>query len=180
MVIESHTAKIQLIDGSLKHNNGWFTLRALVPAGATKGAIKWTITPNVIPNWIDKPVVHLSQVGYHPKQNKIAFVELDKNDKSLQKATLLKLESDGTNKTIKEQKPVMWGKYLRYQYAKFDFSEVTDEGMYLVKYGDIKTNVFSINKDVYKHNVWQPTLEYFIPNQMCHMRINQKYRVWHG
>src|SRR5699024_5490856 len=23
-------------------------------------------------------------------------------------------------------------------------------------------------------------LEYFLPVQMCHMRLNQKYRVWHG
>ena len=29
-------------------------------------------------------------------------------------------------------------------------------------------------------NVWQPTLEYFLPVQMCHMRVNDKYRVWHG
>jgi hypothetical protein len=28
--------------------------------------------------------------------------------------------------------------------------------------------------------VWQPTLEYFLPIQMCHMRINDRYRVWHG
>ena len=52
--------------------------------------------------------------------------------------------------------------------------------MYEVKYGDFTTNVFGIHKDVYKRNVWQPTLEYFIPVQMCHMRVNQKYRVWHG
>jgi hypothetical protein len=40
--------------------------------------------------------------------------------------------------------------------------------------------LFSVDKDVYKRHVWQPTLEYFIPIQMCHMRVNQKYRVWHG
>ena len=27
--------------------------------------------------------------------------------------------------------------------------------------------------------MWQPVLEYFLPVQMCHMRINEKYRVWH-
>jgi hypothetical protein len=180
MVVESIGPKIQLLDGSLKHNNGWFVIRSLVPAGSTKGAIQWTITPNVIPNWIDKPVVHISQVGYHPNQSKTAFIELDKNDKLLDKISLMKLETNGTYTIVKEQAPESWGKYLRYQYAKFNFSEVTAEGMYVVKYGDITTNVFSINKDVYKHNVWQPTLEYFLPVQMCHMRVNQKYRVWHG
>ena len=28
--------------------------------------------------------------------------------------------------------------------------------------------------------MWQPTLEYYLPVQMCHMRINDRYRVWHG
>ncbi|MGE5795192.1 MAG: glycoside hydrolase family 9 protein [Ignavibacteria bacterium] len=180
MTIESSAVKMLLLDGSFKHNNGWFTVRSLVPAGAAKGAIQWTITPNVIPGWIDKPVVHLSQVGYHPNQHKTAFIELDKNDKSLNNASLMKLEADGSFKIIKEQKPKKWGQYLRYQYFKFDFPEVTEEGMYAVKYGEFTTNVFGIHKDIYKRHVWQPTIEYFIPVQMCHMRVNQKYRVWHG
>ncbi len=180
MVIESPDVKIQLLDGALKHNNGWFTVRSIIPAGATKGAIQWKISPNVIPGWIDKPVVHLSQVGYHPEQPKTAFIELDKNDKSLYDVSLMKLESTGSYTLIKKQAPEKWGKYLRYQYAKFDFSEIKEEGMYLIKYGDFTTNVFSINKNVYKRHVWQPTIEYFVPVQMCHMRVNQKYRVWHG
>ena len=180
MVIESPNAKLQLLDGSLQHNNGWFVVRSLVPAGATKGAVQWKISPNVIPGWIDKPVVHISQVGYHPNQPKVAFIELDKNDKLLNKVTLLKLESNGDRKIIKEQAPKSWGQYLRYQYSKFDFSEIKESGIYQVKYGDVTTNVFRINKDVYKRNVWQPTLEYFLPVQMCHMQVNQKYRIWHG
>ena len=180
MVIESPGAQMQLLDGSLKHNNGWFTVRSLIPAGATTRAIEWKISPNVINGWIDKPVVHVSQVGYHPDQAKTAFIELDKNDKNLFTASLMKLDSKGSYKLIKEKVPERWGIYLRYQYAKFDFSEVKDEGMYVVKYGDFTTNVFGINKDIYKRHVWQPTLEYFIPVQMCHMQVNQKYRVWHG
>ncbi len=180
MAIESHVAELELLDGSMKHNNGWFVVRSLVPAGATKGAIKWTISPNVIPGWINKPVVHVSQVGYHPNQPKTAFVELDKNDKMLDKISLHKLESSGEYRLLKESAPKSWGQYLRYHYAEFDFSDVTEQGMYVVKYGDITTNIFAINKDVYKRHVWQPTLEYFVPIQMCHMRVNQKYRVWHG
>ena len=45
---------------------------------------------------------------------------------------------------------------------------------------NIQTDIFQISKDVYKNDVWQPTLEYFLPVQMCHMRVNEKYRVWHG
>ena len=39
---------------------------------------------------------------------------------------------------------------------------------------------FRIADDVYARGAWQPTLEYFLPVQMCHMRVNEKYRVWHG
>ena len=52
--------------------------------------------------------------------------------------------------------------------------------MYVVRYGGYQTDPFQINADVYKRNVWQPTLEYFLPVQMCHMKVNDKYRVWHG
>ena len=180
MTIESENSKLQLLDGSFKHNNGWFVVRSLIPAGATKGAVQWKISPNVIPGWIDPPVIHISQVGYHPDQPKTVFIELDKNDQNLQKVTLLKLDNDGRTKVVKEEMPDKWGRYLRYEYATLDFSDVKAQGIYMVKYGDITSNVFTINKGVYKHHVWQPTLEYFLPVQMCHMRVNQKYRVWHG
>ncbi|MGA2407390.1 MAG: glycoside hydrolase family 9 protein [Bacteroidales bacterium] len=49
-----------------------------------------------------------------------------------------------------------------------------------MKYGNEQSQPFRIAEDVYQRNVWQPTLEYFLPVQMCHMRINEKYRVWHG
>jgi endoglucanase len=180
MIIESTSSNLQLLDGSFKHNNGWFVVRSLIPSGATKGAVQWKISPNVIPGWIDQPVIHISQVGYHPKQAKTVFVELDKNDRILREVELLKLEKNGSTKIIKNELPQKWGRYLRYEYATLDFSDVADEGIYMVKYGDVTSNIFEINKDIYKGNVWQPTLEYFIPIQMCHMRVNQKYRVWHG
>lgn len=181
ITIESHIGNLKLLDGSMKHNNGWFTVRTLVPANATKGAIQWTITPNVIPAWIADPVVHISQVGYHPKQKKVAYLELDKNDENIQEIVLKRIESNGEEVTVKKQKPDEWGKYLRYHYLTFDFTEIRESGIYRIKYGDSYTsNPFHIDNKIYDRNVWQPTLEYFIPVQMCHMRVNQKYRVWHG
>ncbi len=38
--------ELQLIDGRGNHNNGWFVVRALAPAGATAGAIEWLVTPH--------------------------------------------------------------------------------------------------------------------------------------
>ena len=180
MKIESNGSKLALLDGSLKHNNGWFVVRSLIPANVTKNAIQWKITPHVIPNFKYDPVVHLSQVGYHPDQKKIAYMELDKWETDIQTAVLYKVSSSGEYQTVTEQKPELWGQYLRYQYALLDFSDIKEPGIYLVKYGNSTSNSFQIDPDIYKQYVWQPTLDYFIPVQMCHMRVNQKYRVWHG
>ena len=180
MTIESQGSSLQLLDGSLKHNNGWFVVHSLVPAGATKGAIQWTITPHVIPDWTYEPVVHVSQVGYHPRQRKVAFVELDEREGTIQEASLRRVMPSGECQIVLEKQPDLWGQYLRYKYATFDFSEVDEPGVYVVAYGDFTTDPFQIAPNVYKRHVWQPTLEYFLPVQMCHMRVNQKYRVWHG
>jgi hypothetical protein len=76
--------------------------------------------------------------------------------------------------------PSDWGAFLRYHYYQLDFTHIEQPGMYVVRYGEYQTEPFQISPDVYKRNVWQPTLEYFLPVQMCHMRVNDRYRVWHG
>lgn len=171
---------LQLIDGRGKHNNGWFVVRSLIKKGATSNAIEWLVTPNAIDGWKSDPVVQISQVGYHPNQQKMAVIELDANDNLLQKTSLLRVNENGGFETALSSIPKKWGKFLRYNYLQFDFSTVKKPGMYVVKYGTYQTEPFQISNDVYSRNVWQPTLEYFLPVQMCHMRVNERYRVWHG
>ncbi|MFY9514852.1 MAG: glycoside hydrolase family 9 protein, partial [Dysgonamonadaceae bacterium] len=74
---------------------------------------------------------------------------------------------------------VEWGRYLRYNYIKFDFSSVKEPGLYFIQYGDQKTNTFPIASDVYD-NIWHPTSDVWFPVQMDHMMVNEAYRVWHG
>ncbi len=81
--------------GRGKHNNGWFVVRSLVPKGATKNAIEWLVTPHAIEGWMSSPVVQVSQVGYHPAQQKIAVIELDANDTRKLPATLLRISENG-------------------------------------------------------------------------------------
>jgi len=171
---------LQLIDGRAKHNNGWFVVRSLVPAGATKNAIEWLITPSVIEDFIYKPIVQVSQVGYHSKQYKMAVIETDKNDLSIEKARLFRVNNSGGLSEIKSAQPKKWGDFLRYKYYQFDFSEIEDPGMYIIKYKAFSSNPFQISDKVFKRDVWQPTLEYFLPVQMCHMRVNDRYKVWHA
>lgn len=181
MTIENIAAgNLQLLDGRAKHNNGWFVVRSLIAKGATKNAVEWLVTPNAVDGWTSAPVVQVSQVGYHPSQQKVAVIELDKNDKRRLSASLLRVDENGGLVTVINTQPKDWGDFLRYHYLQLDFSKVTKPGMYVVKYGSYQTEPFQISKDVFKNDVWQPTLAYFMPAQMCHMRVNEKYRVWHG
>lgn len=179
VVIESKTGKLQLIDGRGKHNNGWFVVRSVVAEGATKNAVEWLITPNILENWINKPVIQVSQLGYHPKQQKIANIELDKNDTQIRKLSLIRINSNGIEEEVKLFNGDYWGNFLRYKYLQFDFSEIAKEGIYQIKYGEYTSHAFEIKTDIYDRHVWQPTLEYYLPVQMCHMRVNDRYKVWH-
>ena len=181
MVIESRTGDLELLDGRVKHNNGWFIVRSLARAGATTGAIEWVLRPYAIPGWRAAPVVQVSQVGYHPRQSKVAVLELDERDTAGGVARLLRLDESGTVRPVLTRTPAPWiGSFLRYRYRRFDFSEVTRPGMYVVEYRGVRTNPFRIASDVYRRDVWQPTLEHFLPAQMCHMRVEEDYRVWHA
>jgi endoglucanase len=181
MTIESVEGdSLQLIDGRATHNNGWFVVRSLIKKGATKHAIEWLVTPHAIDGWRSEPVVQVSQVGYLPQQQKIAVIELDAKDNDVHKISLLRLKENGGFETVLTKTPNCWGKFLRYNYLQFDFTSVTKPGMYIVKYDKDESNPFQISDYVFNRNVWQPTLEYFLPIQMCHMRVNDHYRVWHG
>jgi len=171
---------LQLLDGRAIHNNGWFIVRALVPAGKTKNAIEWLVTPNVIKDFIYSPVVQVSQVGYHPDQEKIAVIETDPKDSRKLEAKLLRIDNTGGFTEVISEQPKEWGNFLRYKYYQLDFSKVKEPGMYIVQYGDYQTEAFQISGNIYQRNIWQPTLEYFLPVQMCHMRVNDRYKVWHG
>ncbi len=178
LTVESLTGDLKLYDGRMNHNNGWFVLRSEIAPGVTKGAVKWIITPNVVPGWLYTPVIQTSQVGYHPNQPKEAIIETDSRDQARAEALIIKVDADG-ERIAKTVSPSEWGKFLRYNYLKVDFSDITEPGLYQVKYGTSTSSVFRIGKDVYDRGVWQPVIEYFLPVQMCHMRVNEKYRVWH-
>jgi endoglucanase len=179
ILIASGGQPLELRDGRSNHNNGWFIVRSTVPANATKGAIEWTITPHAEPGWRYAPVIQVSQLGYHPEQRKLAVVELDRKETDVLDFRLYRVESPG-RVPVETGEPRLWGNFLRYKYVTLDFSEVDIPGIYELSYGETRSHPFRIARDVYQHDTWQPTLEYYLPVQMCHMRVNEKYRVWHG
>jgi hypothetical protein len=178
-IIESHQGELQLLDGRVQHQNGWFIVRSTVAAGAKDNAVHWTLKPSVIKDWVYPPVIQHSMVGYHPAQRKVAVIETDPNDGFNARVQLLRLAPDGRHETVLDKPPQLWGDLLRYRYFHFDFSEVSRAGIYQLVLNRQRSEPFRIAADVYDQNVWQPTLDYFLPIQMTHMRVKEKYKLWH-
>jgi hypothetical protein len=170
---------LMLFDGRNKAQNGLFVVRTMLPPDESGEIVEWFITASVIPEWTRKPVIAHSQVGYHPSQQKIAVIELDKNDRPKSTISLLKINSDGSVTKALTAKPQAWGNYLRYNYLTFDFSSVKEEGIYTLEYGNIRTAPFPVATDVYE-KAWHPTADVFFPVQMDHVFVREAYRVWHG
>ncbi|MDX2301812.1 MAG: glycoside hydrolase family 9 protein [Microscillaceae bacterium] len=177
--ITSQDADLMLFDGRVLAQNGWFVVRSVLPAGKTGKVLTWTVEPNAIQGWIREPNIGFSQVGYIPSQQKVAVIELDKKDKPLAKASLFKLGNDGNATEVFSGNIVPWGDYYKYHYVKFDFSSVKDAGIYYIQYGDLKTNNFIIENNVYD-KITDATSDIWIPIHMNHMFVNEAYRVWHG
>lgn len=57
---------LSFFDGRNKQQNGNFVVRTLLPAGKTGKIAEWFITAETQSDWVRKPVVSYSQVGYHP------------------------------------------------------------------------------------------------------------------
>ena len=170
---------LMLFDGRMIAQNGWYVLRSLLPAGKTGKVLTWTIEPNSIDGWIRKPNIGYSQVGYLPDQPKVAVIELDKNDTPLKKASIWRINTNGTEEKCFEGVVREWGPYYKYNYAKFDFSALTTPGIYFIKYGDIQTENFLIDGSVY-NEITSATSDVWIPIHMNHMTVNEGYRIWHG
>ena len=207
LTVESFTGDLKLYDGRMNHNNGWFVLRSEIARGATKGAVRWKITPARDPDWRYDPVIQTSQVGYHPQQPKRAIIETDRRENIFEdpgvsvtggtlnisagkvqhsvgeilsnRVYLCRLDAERET-VVRTIQPKLWGDFLRYKYYTADFSDVTEPGLYYVRIGTRAcSEVFRIADNVYDRGVWQPVIEYFLPVQMCHMRVAEKYRVWH-
>ena len=177
--VSSETAPVSLYDGRNRAQNGWFVLRTLIPSGKTEGAIIWHIRPVNVPDWTRPPIVAHSQVGYPPNFPKVAVIELDPNYDAPKTAKVLHLDANGSYEQVFEgpiSAPTSW---LRYHYAKFDFSSVNEPGLYAIGYAGQRTDLFPIAKDVYSRT-WQSSLDGFLAVEMDHVSVREGYRLWHG
>ncbi|MBS1876792.1 MAG: glycoside hydrolase family 9 protein [Acidobacteria bacterium] len=177
--VESESGTLSLYDGRNRAQNGWFVLRTPIPAGKTDAAVVWRIRPDVIPNWTRPPMVAHSQAGYHPDYAKAAVIELDPKYDAPKTAKLLRLGENGAYTVAFEGPVTQPAPWLRYVYAKFDFTKVKEPGLYAIEYAGERTELFPIAKDVYG-KTWQPSLDSYLATAMDHMSVREGYRLWHG
>ena len=170
---------LQLGDKRGNHPTAWFSVVAPIEPGSTATEVEVEIRPSIDPKWRRAPVIGISQVGYHPKQRKRAVVELDPRDEMAGSMSLFKMKLNGDKELIKADNPKPWGRFLYYKYATFDFSEVVDSGVYLLEFRGQTAGPFRIDPQVYDQ-AWRPTLEVFLPVQMCHVAVREGVRAWHG
>ncbi|HVY84446.1 MAG TPA: glycoside hydrolase family 9 protein, partial [Caulobacterales bacterium] len=147
----------------------------------TGAVLQWTIHANTIPNWTRAPMIAHSQLGYAPNQDKVAVIELDRNDLGAPAtARLLRVNADGSTQVALEGAATAWaGNYLRYAYRRFDFSSVREPGLYVIEYEGQRTAPFRIARGIYA-DAWHPTSDIFLNVQMDHVLVAEAYRVWHG
>lgn len=179
VTVSASSGTMSFYDGRNQAQNGWFVLRQMIPSGKTGTVLQWTLSGSADPNWARPTVIGHSQVGYAPTEQKIAVLEHDPHAPLAGEARLLRVTPEGGETAVFSAAPKPWGDYLRYGYARFDFSSVTQPGLYVIDYDGQRTAPFPIAKDVYA-NAWHPTLDIYLPQQMDHMRVTEGYRVWHG
>ncbi len=179
VIITARAGELLLFDGRNTAQNGWYVVRTPLPAGRSGRVVEWFLSASTVAGWVRTPVIAHSQVGYHPAQQKVAVIELDRDTSALAQARLLRVTSDGDRVECYTSQTQVWGRYLRYSYLLFDFSAVREHGLYVVEYGNTQTQIFQIAPHVYS-TAWHPTLDVFFPVQMDHMFVREAYRVWHG
>ena len=180
LTFERRGGTLELGDERGNHPTGWFSVTAAMEPGSNDTEMELEIRPSLDPQWRRPAVIGISQVGYHPRQPKRAVLELDPREDAAGKVSLFKLSLGGDRQLVKSGSAKPWGPFLSYyRYATFDFSDVVSPGVYVIEYGGQRAGPFRIDPRVYDE-AWQPTLEVFLPVQMCHVSVRDGNRFWHG
>ncbi len=179
-----HAVTFQRDDGMLmladrRHESvqRWFYVVAPLAPGETE--LEVAIVPTIRPEWRRKPVIGISQIGYHPAAPKRAIIELDSRAEAAGLVRPYRVAPSGEREVAQQGSLRPWGVFHGYRYGVFDFSEIREPGIYLLEYAGERAGPFQIAEGIFRE-AWTPTLRYFLPTQMCHVKVREGSRVWHG
>jgi len=179
ITFQSENAILSLRDERRDLNVSGYMLFANLKKGSTEKSFNLKITPSIDANWTKDPVIQISQVGYHPDQKKVAFLEVQQGTESIQSMDLLYLNENSELENVAHLKSNKWGDLYQNTYYTYDFSYVKKSGQYFLKYKDQKVGPFKIATSVFE-TAWQPTMDIYFPTQMCHVKVKDFLRLWHG
>lgn len=178
-MISDPDSTLQLMDNRYWHND-LFSVSKWIAQGETSFTITLKITPPQRDSAPIDPIVHVSQMGYRPANEKWCVVELPIGE-APQKTNLMKKNGKSWSKIaeLKPSKP--WTRWSK-DFVQFDFSTVADAGKYMITYGANSSVEFEIADDIYR-DLAKNTLSYFMPFQMCHVRVDRgglaKHKLCH-
>ena len=61
--ISTTDSTLELFDGRIVAQNGWYVLRSLLPAKKTGKVVTWIVEPHSVPGWVREPNIGFSQQG---------------------------------------------------------------------------------------------------------------------
>jgi hypothetical protein len=126
---------------------------------------------DVFEGWIPaEDRISYSHSGYQPGNSKTAIASGIKSD-------TFKLIETNTGKVVLKKEIInLKGKIGELQVL--DFSEVIEEGYYILAAGDLSTRVFSISNDVWESSIWK-VLNFFLVLR-CGYEVPGKHRACHS
>ncbi len=125
-------------------------------------ALPWTL------EGLPRPRLCRSQIGYPVKGMKFVVLEWPKG--SPQPDDRVRLEKDGA--VVKEGRltPAADYDYMQSSFGVFDFADVRTPGTYRIVWSGGAEDV-SVRESIFEDRLWEPTLDYFMPWEMCHAAV---------
>ena len=179
LTFESEHATLSLRDERRDFNIGGYMVFASLNKTSRDKSFSLKITPRIDPTWRKEPVLQCSQVGYTPEQKKVAVLEMDSRVAVQSDMQLYILDENSGLKLVKEGQPQKWGELFSNMCYTFDFSEIKTSGQYFLKYNNQQVGPFKISPDIFK-TAWQTTMDMYFPTQMCHVKVRDFLKIWHG
>ena len=118
---------------------------------------------------LPQPRLCTSQIGYPARGLKYVVMEWPKVLARPDDA--LKLMKDGAVVRQGRFGPTVDYDYMQSSFAVYDFSDLQEPGDYRVAWSGGEAPVL-VRQSVFEDRLWQPTLDYFIPWEMCHASLD--------
>jgi hypothetical protein len=168
LVLESSVA-ISIQD-MRKFKSPTYAVNMSLPRG-TQNEMDIFLTLPDVPGSEQPAAVRWSHIGYPLSGEKFVTLEWSRyEDRPVDKVHL----ENRVGEVLKDGRfgKTLPGDYIQGSYAEFDFSEISVPGEYRVVWSGGATDWFPIRQHVFSDALWEPTLDYFIPYEMCHARVD--------